>query len=753
MTADLRTLVGVVPAVLDERDHELDQLARKWNVEGWRDVLLGIPPDSGTFTAQLELPWDRVITALTGWRARLADRERGELGSLNGFAGLLLLTLLALRHSERQRSPWADEGPDHDCTLLCERLVKDPDVQDALRELYAPAEPNAEWDAIKVRSLTFHRHGTTSFLLRGMPTERRAGELKPLALKCIVYPFLRIPTIARATKGYATTYELPLDVEADHLVGVWASSDSWLLMDFIDGQTLAELLAAQANGPANVGKARLDLARLRTIGDELFSALADLEACELEHGDLSPSNILVVEVEGTRRLRLVDLGVNFLYLHNLPGRDGADAAYVAPEIRALSRQVDPGAAVEERSRTHGKPSGDLYSLGQLLILLGCGRLSSDGTVPDVFYAEAPLLARFIEDLIDRDPARRLLIFRPSDSTYESLRQDFLEELDAVAAAKSEGANPHGVSWWRGMADLFTPLSGALGRQLRLWRKRRSQGLWRDPTRSFGVRRLLVWSTLATLTWGLCSVLVLMWTYRSAGLSWDNLIVVALQRLSGAAPDVFPIIDQLRAPGYAIPEGIAPVALGILALSMTLVGVKYYQSLFASVTPWPLRWGSSALSWYGMVAEVAMRVPAFALSLLTLAGLLVQPRLWLLLTAIGMTVVTAINWLTSSFALTVLAKARADGLSTVPAQVPGLALFASWIPGNLLYAVILWAVGILLYLGVLRDAMFYVVVITFLNVVQLYLVKCGRQGPPIRAGLARASVTAERLRLVRSALPS
>lgn len=747
MTADLRALIGVVPALLDGRDAELDQVACDWTVADWREVLLAIPPDSGTFTAQLELPWDRVIAALTGWRSRFDGRE--SLGSLNGFAGLTLLTLLALRHSERRRSPWADEGPDHDCTLLCERLVEDPDVQDALRALYEPAEPDAEWDAIDVRSLTFHRHGTTSFLLRGMPGERRAGDLKPLALKCIVYPFLRIPTIARATRGYATAYELPLDVEASHLVRVWASSDSWLLMDFIDGQTLAELLASSADRPAT----RLDLERLRTIGGELFSALADLEACGLEHGDLSPSNILVVEVEGTRRLRLIDLGVNFLYLHNLPGRDGADAAYVAPEIRALSRQADPGAAVEERSRNHKWPTADFYSLGQLLILLGCGRLERDGTVPDVFYAEAPLLARFIEDLIDRDPGRRLLIFRPSGATYPSLRQDFLEELDAVVAAKSEGANPHGVSWWRGVADLFAPLSGALGRQLRLWRKRRSQGLWRDPTRSFGVRRLLVWSTLATLMWGLCSVLVLMWTYRSAGLSWDNLIVVALQRLTGAAPDEFPIIDQLRAPGYEVPEAIAPVALGILALSMTLVGVKYYQSLFASVTPWPLRWSSSALSWYGMAAEVAMRVPAFALSLLTLAGLLVQPRLWLLLTAIGMTVVLAINWLTSSFALTVLAKARSDGMSTVPAQVPGVSLFASWVPGNVLYAVILWAVGILLYVGVLRDAMLYVVVITFVNVVQLYLVKCGHQGPSIRAGLARASVTAERLRLVRSVRPS
>lgn len=745
MTADLRTLVGVVPAVLAERDQALDQAASGWTVDGWREVLLDLPPDSGTFTAQLELPWDSVIDALTGWRTRFAGRERSELASLNGFAGLLLLTLLALRHSERRRSPWDDEEPDHDCTVQCEQLATDPDVQDALRELYAPAGDNDEWDVIDFRSLTFHRHGTTSFLLRGLPTGRRAGELKPFALKCIVYPFLRIPTIARATKGYATTYEPPENVEADHLVRVWASSDSWLLMDFIDGKTLAELLAESAGGPA----ARLDLERLRTIGGELFSALADLEACEIEHGDLSPSNILVVNVEGTQRLRLVDLGVNFLYLHNLPGQDGADAAYVAPEIRALSRQVDPGAAVEERARAHGRPSGDLYSLGQLLILLGCGRLERDRTVPDVFYAEAPLLARFIEDLIDRDPGRRLLIFRPSgERTYDSLRQDFAEELDAVVAAKSEGTHPHGVSWWRGMADLFTPLSGALGRQLRLWRKRRSQGLWRDPTRSFGVRRLLVWSTLATLTWGLCSVLVLMWTYRSAGLSWDNLIVVALQRLTGAASDEFPIIDQLRAPDYLIPERIAPVALGVLALSMTLVGVKYYQSLFASVTPWPLRWRTGALSWYGMAAEVAMRVPAFALSLLTLAGLLVQPRLWLLLTAFGMSVVTAINWLTSSFALTVLSSARSDGLSTVPAQVPGLALFTSWIPGNVLYAVILWAVGILLYLDVLQDAMLYVVVITFLNVVQLYLVKCGRQGPPIRAGLARASVTAERLRLVR-----
>jgi hypothetical protein len=63
-----------------------------------------------------------------------------------------------------------------------------------------------EWESVDFSTLEFHRHGTTSFILKGRIGQRSHGEVKTFALKCIIYPFLRIPRISRATRDYATTY-------------------------------------------------------------------------------------------------------------------------------------------------------------------------------------------------------------------------------------------------------------------------------------------------------------------------------------------------------------------------------------------------------------------------------------------------------------------------------------------------------------------------------------------------------------------
>jgi serine/threonine protein kinase len=788
MTPDVRTVMAAVEAAVEGvalDDGGLGAL-QHWTVDDWRTLLRDLPMDSGTFAAQYEVSWDASIGVLHRWCvAHRADLDPAqaetEVGGVAGYLGVLLLTLQSLRHSERRRTrahdlneqPSAD--PAHDCDGVCRALVRDPVVREALRTLYAPAgDPDQpaerEWENLDFSTLEFHRHGTTSFILTGTPLRRAHGQLRPFALKCIIYPFLRIPTLGRATEAYAETYALP-GTDVDHLVWVWASSTSWILMDFVPGQTLAERLHVEAeqrrpglldaffptdatgDGAAPVHpRLRLDL--VERFGHELFLALAELERCGLHHCDLSPSNIIVVPDpnKGRETLKLIDLGVNYLYLHNMPGHAGMDAAYVAPEIRTGPTEDAAERAVEGRSGAASYLPADVYSFGQLLILLGAGRLELDGTVPGIFYAEAPLIARFIEDLTDRDPQRRLLIFgsraEGSTSLYDDLRDYFHEELEAVWAERAELGGTRNSRWWHEIAGVFQPLSGALSRQRRLWQVRRRQDLYRDPTRNMRVRWLLGWSTISAVCCALTSALVLMWTLREVGLDWDNQIIVVWQKLFGTPSDEFPLLDQLRADDYELPRGVDGVWLGVLGLTFTLVGVKYYQSLFAGITPLVTGWRAGSLTVQAVLAEWAMRSWTVFPLVTILPPFLVQPQWWSIFVAAAMSLVTVANWASSQFARSALARGRDLGLSSVPRRVSGVATYASWIPGNTFYALTLWIIAWLLVVGAAQDTMVYIVGIAFVNIVQLYVVKCGFQGPDIRAGLARACITAERLRSAR-----
>ncbi|GAB3413626.1 protein kinase family protein [Flindersiella endophytica] len=745
MNYNTRRLFDAIQTIhRDGEDTGLDEAVAGWSVYDWRDVLLDLPIDSSTFASQLEISWDVSISTLAGWTRRFAaPRDERVLG----YTGVLLITLLSLRYSELRRAPWGEarrEDGHNDCADSCQRLVENPAVQAALSELYAPRMTDAdsaavvrEWESIDFGTLRFHRHGTTSFIVTGRLTTATHGRLPTFALKLIIYPFLRIPTIARATRGYAAEFDPPAG-EPEHLVGVWASSGSWILMDFVPGQTLAERIEAEFATGRRAGRGdatsaiRLDL--IEQLGRELFRALAELERLGKQHGDLTPSNIMVTETpDGQLKVHLIDLGVNYLYLRNMPGHGGVDAPYVAPEIRDIDDQAETGFA-----------RSDLYSLGQLIVLLGSGAPAPDGHVPTAFYAQAPPIARFIEDLIDADPRRRLLLFHarhaPDGLPYDRLWTNLVDELAAARTSVSDRR------WWSDIAALADPFFGTVWRLGRLWRERRKQG----PDRERAPGRLFAWSVASAVFATLTSVLISIWIRRIVGWDWDNDVIVALQRLFGAQPDEFPLIDQLKSPHYKFPVGAPKVAFGVLALTFTLIGVKYYQSLFASVTPMALGRGAGRLGVRALVAEIAMRFWTIAPVLMVLPPLLVQPLWWAVFAAAGMTIVTICNWLAASFGQAVVKEGRKLELSTVPERITGISRYRSWIPGNTLYAVLLWMIAILLQLGVARDAIVYVSMICLVNVVQLYVVKCSVEGPDIRAGLGRACIAAERIRHLRLA---
>lgn len=736
-----------------------------WSESDWRAALLDLPVDSGTFAARFEVSWDQQIATLTAWYAGFRRRDGPQADEQpGGYLGLLLLTFLSLRHSERYRSMSdhpvpggaSAESMGHDCDLICRPLARDPAVREAIRRLYSPVSPpsaaenpngssveppdsavHREWNTLDLGTLEFHRHGTTSFILTGRPARATQGHLPTFALKCIIYPYLQMPTIARATRNYATDYGVNAHDDVHHLVRVWASSDSWILMDYVAGETLAELLyrelSASSSSVTTVHELRLDL--LEGLGQELFLAMQELEKHSMPHCDLSPSNIIVTDPANDTTFgafKLIDLGANYLYTHALTGSSGPDVSYVAPEVRS------------DESST---PLADLYSVGQLLVTFGGVDISADGTVPDGYYAEAPLLARFIEDLIERNPDHRLLVFRASGAElrYEQLRVFLAEELAAVRITRDD--RPTRPRWLTAVIELWRPLLGVPRRQRQLWKLRREQ-LSRDSRRGMHVRWLLFWSLLSAGSWYITVTIVVTWWLRDLDLDWDNQPVVLLQRLTNTPKDQFPYLDLLRAPDYQIPDLAGNLPVRLVGLSFAIIAARYYQGLFASLTPLATGWRSGPLSVRAVTAETLMRMGTVVPAVLILLPTLIERRWWAIATALGVTYIFLCNWACNAFAKEAIRQARARGLSTVPrGKIPGLESFGQWAPSALLYAISTWVVGSLITGGQLKDVYFYASAVAAINIVLFYIIKCGRNLPHVRAGLSRACLAAERIQYV------
>jgi serine/threonine protein kinase len=718
-----------------------------WGREDWGHVFLHLPFDADAFLGEFEESWDAVIEGLHRWCADFHDRLepfRQTHRSVFGYLGLLLVTLASLRHSyvrRYARGQEPDQDGTHDCEALCVPMLREPAVRVAIRSLYAPDVPlsdndvptsdaatQAEWERVDFDSLRFHRHGTTSFILVGHPEIVVQGQRKPLALKCILYPYLRVPAIVRSTRGYRNLFGVS-DVEMGHLAHVWASSARWVMMDFVPGETLAEFLRRQPDSR----DIRLEL--LSDLGRKLFLALATLERRGLHHCDLSPSNIIIRRDAETneKRFVLVDLGVNYLYSHTVPGSDGPDAAYIAPEVRSSGQQ---------------SIHADIYSVGQLLVTIANGprRRGDAAPVPDGFYTETPLLARFAEDLTDTAPEHRLLIFRPDPerALYPQLQEFFEEELAAMAATRA--GRP------RRLLSLLTPLAGTPRRQLEMWRIRRDQSLYRDQRRSMHVRWLLSWSLVSATAWYVAASIVIMWCLRDLNWDWGNQWITVLQRTNAAGENEFPFLDTLRADNYPIPDLAGNLPARMVGMSFLLAGARNYQNVLAGLTPLVTGLRQGWLSVLAILAEVHMRLMSVVAFVLVLLTTLIQRDWWPICTAIGIMCVFLCNVSCLAFARVAVRRAREAELSTVPAgRVSGLEAFSKWTPTAGFYSVACWSIGSLIFFGLVKDVYVYAASVASINIVLFYVIKCsGGEAEEVRTGLARACLGAERLRYLSEA---
>ena len=148
--------------------------------------------------------------------------------------------------------------------------------------------------------------------------------------------------VAALRKEFETGYTL----EHPALVRYVSHGDDYILMDYVDGETLDLFLKHHSDFFADKKNSDRFL-------QQLLSAVSYLHAHQVLHLDLKPQNILLTRIGND--VRLVDFG--FSYTDSFPDTLGRTNRFAAPE------QTDGSNAVDERT--------DIYAIGKLMETLPC----------------------------------------------------------------------------------------------------------------------------------------------------------------------------------------------------------------------------------------------------------------------------------------------------------------------------------------------------------------------------------------------
>ncbi|WP_045741133.1 protein kinase domain-containing protein [Actinoplanes rectilineatus] len=620
------------------------------------------------------------VAACEQARSRAAQEGFAQARLLSGLLGLIGLNVELLR---RRFEP-PDAGAQSASDEFCRRLLEDsPAVREAIYEVYRPRGRRSgdlaveEWERLTPSTFRYYKAGTTSAILTAGYREGEA-ESGRFVVKCVLFPWNKMSAVATATAGYAAVYgtaRMP-----DSIVQPIASTERWVLMPKQEGETLRERFNARRSELAH--RPDRAIAEARKLLGPLIKALELLSAAGTQHLDLSPSNVIIAP-DGTAKL--IDLGRNHLYSRQVGIAEHDDSVYVAPEVK------NRGAA----------PTSDIYSIGIILIEILAGAPPRDGRVPDVIYEMSPALGRALDDLIEEDPHRRLLLVRGlGEGTYPALER-FLSTAFAVVATEPVAESK---AFWRTYSR-FSPTSREL---LTQWRKFRSARGGGDSA------YLLFFTLLAGLAW---------WgTFARTG--W---------------PEVTDFVEDFP----KLPEAPTPAVL--IAFAQGLMVAKFYQTILARLSTRRLGGPLNNLT------EVFIRGTTLLALPTTLVAVGWKPELWAWSCAAGATLVATTNLLLLLTMRRLFAAGQAARLSTVPPPERRYPRgFEQWWWTMLLYAVVIGVIAAGLDEGWMKDEGAYVFGLLVINIGIHYIAKCALAGPAIRGGIARSLVVGERLAAERAA---
>lgn len=185
----------------------------------------------------------------------------------------------------------------------------------------------------------------------------------------------------------------------------------YLVMDLIDGRSLASLLDAEG---------RMTPDQAIPLVDQILSGLEHAHRFEIVHRDLKPENIMLVERDDQRLVKILDFGI--AKLGNADQKSITQAGTVFGTPRYMSPEQAAGEPVDHRT--------DLYTVGVILYQLLTGRVPFEGD------STVQLLAK----VLTQDPPP-LQVQGARESTRQALEQVVFQALakepeDRFASARA-----------------------------------------------------------------------------------------------------------------------------------------------------------------------------------------------------------------------------------------------------------------------------------------------------------------------------
>lgn len=199
---------------------------------------------------------------------------------------------------------------------------------------------------------------------------------------------------------------------------------SYIVMEFIPGQTLESLMVSETEGPPGTPLSPLSADRALDLAAQIGEALDYAHRHDIIHRDLKPANILVTH-DG--RAKIADFGIAKIVARDSTMRTAVmmgTPAFMSPE------QVT-GTEVDARS--------DLFSLGIILYLMLTGQRPFSGDPTAVMFKIAyqdPATPSQINPTLSagHDYLALRCLAKDRDQRYRSARE-FLDDLDDLRSGR------------------------------------------------------------------------------------------------------------------------------------------------------------------------------------------------------------------------------------------------------------------------------------------------------------------------------
>jgi serine/threonine protein kinase len=210
----------------------------------------------------------------------------------------------------------------------------------------------------------------------------------------------------------------------------------YIVMEYIEGQTLEEMLSKATNG-------RLPLKKVLTIGKELCHALAYLHSQQppVVFRDVKPGNIMITK-EG--KVYLIDFGIA--------------RRHRAEKKRDTGALGSPGyAAPEQYGSEQSTPRTDLYGLGATLQTMLTGKEPTEGADIEAEPEVPRRLKDLIVHMLEKDPKRRPENVLQVESELDDVKSEQLQKIS------KDFVSP--FAWLAALLSLLLPLIKSVAFQI------------------------------------------------------------------------------------------------------------------------------------------------------------------------------------------------------------------------------------------------------------------------------------------------